>query len=253
MTTTIPLDAMVRRASRMAEQMFDEEGEIDMFWVIDTPAGIINVLSPIFAKSVTESREHKDAINEAMRELLREHEATRYVRVAEAWTTEKVSSTSELPDDEGTVFVTNVAESPIQILGRRNRSGKLFVGSVVSGPPRDPITGEAETLERVVATAPMRIELLTGPEAEDLVSKIQAEMDWRAKGSGALADHPLRKEMVAIWGSDGRETLFAWRDIIRPPGGKPYLSKLSKIERPEKTEGRWAEDLLPNAAAAAKQ
>jgi len=78
-------------------------------------------------------------------------------------------------------------------------------------------------------------------------------MDWRAKGSGALADHPLRKEMVAIWGSDGRETLFAWRDIIRPPGGKPYLSKLSKIERPEKTEGRWAEDLLPNAAAAAKQ
>jgi len=156
MTTTIPLDAMVRRASRMAEQMFDEEGEIDMFWVIDTPAGIINVLSPIFAKSVTESREHKDAINEAMRELLREHEATRYVRVAEAWTTEKVSSTSELPDDESTVFVTNVAESPIQILGRRNRSGKLFVGSVVSGPPRDPITGEAETLERVVATAPDR-------------------------------------------------------------------------------------------------
>src|SRR6516165_4672319 len=140
--TTIPLDAMVRRASRMAEQMFDEEGAVDMFWLIDTPAGIISVLSPVFAENPTQGRQVKGEINEAMREFLREHDATRFVRVAEAWVTEHAPWTDEEVPwtyDEGfvprtdEVFVTHVPGSSILVQGRRNRDGKLFVDKVFGG------------------------------------------------------------------------------------------------------------------------
>jgi hypothetical protein len=37
-------------------------------------------------------------------------------------------SSSELPDDKGTVFITNVPDAPFQIIGRRGPTGELFVG-----------------------------------------------------------------------------------------------------------------------------
>ena len=160
--TTIPLDAMVRLASQVAERLFDEEGVVDMFWLVDTPAGLTHVLSPVFAENPTQGRQVKDVINEAMREFLREHDATRFVRVAEVWTLQEVPSTSP-----------------------------------------------------------------------------KATMEWRAKGSGTLEDHPPRKEQIFLMASDGREVLISSRDIIRPPGGKPYLSKLSEIERPKELRGAW--------------
>jgi hypothetical protein len=36
---TAPLDAFLRRASRMAEEMFDKTGEIEMFWLVETATG----------------------------------------------------------------------------------------------------------------------------------------------------------------------------------------------------------------------
>jgi hypothetical protein len=42
--------------------------------------------------------------------------------------------------------------------------------------------------------------------------------------------------------------LTAMRDIVRPPGGKPYLTALGPIERPTSLEGRFL-DLLPRAEA----
>ena len=39
MTEKIPLEAMIRRASRMAEEMFAAQGDVDMFWLVETASG----------------------------------------------------------------------------------------------------------------------------------------------------------------------------------------------------------------------
>jgi hypothetical protein len=254
-TMTIPLEAMVRDASRMAEQMFDEDGAIDMFWLIDTPAGIIGALSPVIAETSTEASQRKDAIVEAMRDLLREHDATRYVRVAEAWTVDGVPTLDLLADDEVvSMFATDVPGSSIQVVGgRRSRDGKLFVSGVAKAGPGGFEKAFEEADKKIVKAESKGIEFVTGPEAEDLISRVQAEMEWQARGSDNLTDHPLRKEKVVITASDGRELLMATRDVVRPPGGKPYLSELSTIVRPDRARGRLAADLLPSAAAAARQ
>src|SRR5262249_10008947 len=229
--TTIPLDAMVRRASRMAERMFDEEGAVDMFWLIDTPAGITRILSPVFAENPTQVRQVKDAINEAMREFLREHDATRFVRVAEAWVTEHAPWTDEEVPwtyDEGfvprtdEVFVTHVPGSSILVLGRRNRDGKLFVDNVFQQAKPEDRSIEEVRKDFVAHLPGIKVEIVAGPEAEDLISRLQAQMEWVAK-SDELADHP---ERIVLMASDGREVLMAWRDIVRPPAGRPHLGRL---------------------------
>jgi len=245
--STISLDAMVRRASRMADRMFDEEGAVDMFWLIDTPAGIIRALSPVFADNPTQGCQVKDAINEEMREFLREHDATRFVRVAEAWVTEH----EEVPwtSDEGfvprtdEVFVTHVPGSSILVHGRRNRDGKLFVDNVFQQAKPEDRSIEEVRKDFVAHLPGIKVEIVAGPEAEDLISRLQAQMEWRAKGSGTLEDHPLRKERIVLMASDGREVLMAWRDIVRPPAGRPHLGRLSEIERPKELRGAWVKCL----------
>ena len=36
MTEKVPLEAMLRRASRMAENMFERDGEVTAFWLVST-------------------------------------------------------------------------------------------------------------------------------------------------------------------------------------------------------------------------
>jgi hypothetical protein len=246
MTTAkeISLDAMVREASRVAEQMFDKMGEVEMFWLIDTPAGMVGVISP-----VSDGPRGKDALLEKMREVMREQDATRYVRVTEGWAVKFALTSDHLADGEGTAFATNVPGSPIQVNGYRARGGNLFVYGVAEIRP-DALNDEVIDREFV---AEHGIEVVTGPEAEDLLRRVQADMGWRAKGSGKLADHPLRKEMISFDANDGHEVLVATRDVVRPPGGRPYLGELSEITRPDSMEGRMAADLLPSATAAARQ
>ena len=77
---------------------------------------------------------------------------------------------SELPDDEGTVFVTNVPGSSIQALGRRDpTTGELCVYATIraqrdDAPPFDEACREP---------ARRGVEIVTGPEAEDLIRRIQ--------------------------------------------------------------------------------
>ena len=39
MTEKVPLEAMLRRASRMAENMFERDGEVTAFWLAETAGG----------------------------------------------------------------------------------------------------------------------------------------------------------------------------------------------------------------------
>jgi hypothetical protein len=71
----------------------------------------------------------------------------------------------------------------------------------------------------------------------------QAALRYAAMGY-TLKDHPDRREVVQLEAADGYELIWALRDIIRPSHGKPYLGKMSAIERPEGIAGRFL-DLLP--------
>jgi hypothetical protein len=63
---------------------------------------------------------------------------------------------------------------------------------------------------------------------------------------GSLADDPNRQEVLWIDACDGRGTIYAYREIIRPAHGKPYLGKLGEIVRADNASGRFY-GLLPSA------
>jgi hypothetical protein len=75
---------------------------------------------------------------------------------------------TELPDDVGTVFVTNVPGAPFQVMGRRDPStGELCVRYTMIKPPG---MTEAEFLR-----ASQGSEIVTGEEAERLIHEIYTE------------------------------------------------------------------------------
>jgi hypothetical protein len=76
----------------------------------------------------------------------------------------RIRSSSELPDDVGRVFVTNVPDAPLQILGRRDpATGDLCFGSALW-----PLPG-ATALEPALAKLSFDVEIVIGPEAERLI------------------------------------------------------------------------------------
>jgi hypothetical protein len=77
---TVPLDAMARRASRMAEELFNESGELDPFWLVECPKGQALLLTP------ASSSEEKDAVASAIREFFAKHAVFRYAHACESWT-----------------------------------------------------------------------------------------------------------------------------------------------------------------------
>jgi len=173
MTKRIPLDALIRRVSRMAEQMFDRQGDVDPIWLVETASGEQHaIITPVIAGSPLEAADVKDKIAAEMRKHFIEHDIVRYACAMEAWT-------------------------------------------------------------------------LAGPERKQVPTTEQAALEYAAMGY-TLAHHPDRREAVCIEAEDGTEFLTAFRDIIRPAHGKPYLDKLGPIERFDGIAmGRWA-GLLPS-------
>jgi hypothetical protein len=85
----------------------------------------------------------------------------------------QLRSSSELPDDAGRVFITNVPDAPLQVLGRRDpATGELCVGSVVFP-------------DRLPDVAPPRgVEVVTGPEAERLILAVHQMLTRKALEKG---------------------------------------------------------------------
>jgi hypothetical protein len=80
------LDAFIRRASRMAEQVFNEDGVIDMFWLLEKANGEqLTLVTPVYADA-GHAGPLKDVIAHAVREFCHEHDVRRYVQIAEVWT-----------------------------------------------------------------------------------------------------------------------------------------------------------------------
>jgi len=174
MSKQIPLDALVRRVSRLVEQMFDKQGDIDPSWLAETASGEqITFVTPIYAPTPLAAAKRKDEIAEELRAMFAEREVVRYAYAVECW-----------------------------------------MGSL-----------------------------------EKELTQEQVALRYAAAGY-TFASHPDRREVVQVSGEDATEALHAFRDIIRPAHGKPYLGKLGPIERMEHMESRWL-GLLPNAAHAA--
>jgi hypothetical protein len=87
MTKRAPLDALIRRVSRMAEQMFDRHGDIDPIWLVETASGEQHtIVSPIIAPSPLAAAAEKDRIAAEMRNYFAENDVVRYACAKEAWT-----------------------------------------------------------------------------------------------------------------------------------------------------------------------
>lgn len=78
---------------------------------------------------------------------------------------------SELPDDEGTVFVTCVPDAPFQILGRRGPNRELCVGAQLFLPEEG---GDWRDLCRKVNANMGPFEIVIGAEAENLIRAVIA-------------------------------------------------------------------------------
>src|ERR1700730_721387 len=136
MTKKVSLEALLRRASRMAEKEFDADGDVEMFWFAETADGEqLQIITPVVRPEEVSPEEIKDMIVDKVRGQFRKHDVKRYVMVSEAWNSPK--------DD-----------------------------------PRRP------------------------------------------------SEHPERREVLMLNAADECEYLVAFRDIVRPPNGKPYLGKL---------------------------
>jgi hypothetical protein len=86
MTKRAPLDALIRRVSRMAEQHFNDHGDIDPMWLVENAAGEQHmIVSPVIAPSPLAAAETKDRIADEMRKHFAEHDIVRYAVAMEAW------------------------------------------------------------------------------------------------------------------------------------------------------------------------
>src|SRR5262249_6647147 len=167
----IPIDALIGRVSRMAEQMFDKQDDVDPIWLVESASGEQHtIISPIVAPSGLAAGDYKDKLAAKMRETFADLDVVRYARATECW--------------------------------------------MVKDPAIDPDSTEE-----------------------------QLGLHCAAMGY-TLKNHPNRREVVKVEPDAGSELIPASRDITRPAPGKPYLGKLSAIERPTRATGRFL-NLLP--------
>jgi hypothetical protein len=228
MTEKVPLEAMLRRASRMAEQMFAAQGNVDMFWLVETASGEQRTLvTPMSPPPGCDPAQYKQTLIDHVRGFFAQHSVERYARAVEGWIrrdpnlpavdastaageilvidaddSERYFSatreiirpehgraylgplskieageasgrmnvfaprpSSELPDDEGTVFVTNIPGASFQVLGRRGKTGELFVGGTFEP--------DGDFKEKISKAHKHGVEVVTGLEAERLIAGVQ--------------------------------------------------------------------------------
>ena len=228
MTEKFPLEAMIRRASRMAEEMFAAQGNVDTFWLVEAAGGERRTLvTPMASPPGCDPAQFKRELIDEVREYFAQHGVERYALALEVWIRRdrnlpavdtstaageivvinaddgerslgaareiirpehgkaylgplsKIAASeasgrmdvfaprpsSLLPDDEGTVFVTNVPGAPFQVLGRRGKTGELFVGRTFE--PR------GDFKEKISEAHVRGFEVVTGPEAERLIAGVQ--------------------------------------------------------------------------------
>jgi hypothetical protein len=80
----VPLEALLRRMSRLAAQILMADGECPPLWLVESPKRELVIGSPI--PDGTDQNLYKRVLTNGMREFFREHGVARYVFAAESWT-----------------------------------------------------------------------------------------------------------------------------------------------------------------------
>jgi hypothetical protein len=111
MNGNVTLEAFLRRASRIAEDLFDKVGELEMIWLVENAAGEQEmIVTPVNAPSAVAAAEYKENLSAAMRDLFRERGIVRYAVAAEAWSAkgavDPYRSLSDHPQRFEIVFIT---------------------------------------------------------------------------------------------------------------------------------------------------
>jgi hypothetical protein len=156
---TIPLAALIRRVSRMAEQMFDKQGDIDPIWLVENASGEQHmIVSPIYAESPLEAADKKDRIAAKMREYFTEHGIVRYVRAVEGWTLEGSSLGAADDTDEqralryaamGYTFAKHPARREVvQIHGEDDTEALWALRDIIRPANGKPYLGKLGPIER---------------------------------------------------------------------------------------------------------
>ena len=101
---------------------------------------------------------------------------------------QSVRSSRDLPDDVGTLFVTDVRNAPFQIFGRRY-NGELFVTTCRALEPGSRIVDEID--DEILGA----VEIVAGAEGEQLVEAMRAVLLGCELGSG----RPARLGALNFW------------------------------------------------------
>lgn len=83
---TVPLEALLCRMSRMIETIFNDAGEIELSWLIETESGEQRfIVAPFWAPDASAAHEYKDTLAASLRQQFAEMNVVRYVQAAECW------------------------------------------------------------------------------------------------------------------------------------------------------------------------
>jgi hypothetical protein len=84
---TVSLEALLRRASKMAEQAFNKMGTLEPIWLVETAdQRQETIVVPIWVPEGMTERKYKDRQAAVMREIFKDRGVVRYARAVEAWT-----------------------------------------------------------------------------------------------------------------------------------------------------------------------
>jgi len=98
----------------------------------------------------------------------------------------RMRSSSELPAGVGTGFMTSVPNAPLQILGRRDpANGELCPGLIYMSTSKDKPWPPVEM--------PPEIEVVTGPEAEQLILAVHGLFTEQAEAEGLTFEQYIAK------------------------------------------------------------
>jgi hypothetical protein len=151
LSADVPLDAFVRRLSRMVEHMFGRDGEITPAWFAVTRAGEGHVIvTPVTSNRDTDpfGDRAKEQIAEKIRQHFKEHDVVRFAHVAEAWMVFHDEETHK-EFARGNITITRPSLDPdrkeVVIIHAEDRSGGIGgAREIIRSQGRKPYLGSLE-------------------------------------------------------------------------------------------------------------
>ena len=136
---TRALDALMRRASRIAEDIFKDRGSLDPIWLIELADGKQEIIAfPIPAPDGA-AGEYKESLSAGMRKLFHDKGVRRYAWAMECWIVSGRTTDSEAHDslhdhpDRTEVIVVHADDGFETRLGYREiirSGGRVYLGKL---------------------------------------------------------------------------------------------------------------------------